>query len=121
MPSDNSDLASAKTLTNDATAPPSAVDPAPTPVGDTLPVGNWDRYELLAAIGKGGMASVYKARDRRLNRTVALKFILGANPNLALRFVQEARAQARIDHPNVCHVHEVGEVEGRAYIAMQFV
>ncbi|MDB4966181.1 MAG: Serine/threonine protein kinase [Myxococcales bacterium] len=122
MPSDKSDLAAAETLASDATAPPSAVEPAPAPVAaDAFPVEKWDRYDLVEPIGRGGMGTVYKARDRRLNRTVALKFILGANPNLVLRFLQEARAQARIDHPNVCHVYEVGEVDGRAYIAMQFV
>jgi serine/threonine-protein kinase len=67
------------------------------------------------------MGEVYKARDRRLGRTVALKFILGSDPELVMRFLQEARAQARIDHPNICKVYEVGEVQGKAYIAMQFV
>jgi serine/threonine-protein kinase len=81
----------------------------------------WDRYEIVEALGEGGMGAVYKARDRRLGRTVALKFILGAHPNLVLRFLQEARAQARIDHPNICRVYEVGQVDGRAYIAMQLV
>ncbi len=85
------------------------------------PVIGWDRYELGELLGRGGMGAVYKARDRRLDRIVAIKFILGADPNLTLRFVREARAQARIDHPNVCRVYEVGEVEGRAYIAIQFV
>jgi serine/threonine-protein kinase len=85
------------------------------------PVRGWDRYELGELLGRGGMGAVYKARDRRLDRVVAIKFILGADPNLTLRFVREARAQARIDHPNVCRVYEVGEVEGRAYIAIQFV
>src|SRR3954451_22018625 len=126
MPSDKSDLATGETLAsdataNDATVPPSLVEPARAPVGEVLPVEKWDRYELLAPIGRGGMGTVYKARDRRLDRIVALKFILGANPNLVLRFLQEARAQARIDHPNVCHVYEVGEVDGRAYIAMQLI
>ncbi|HEX7841015.1 MAG TPA: serine/threonine-protein kinase, partial [Kofleriaceae bacterium] len=84
-------------------------------------VTRWDRYELLDLLGKGGMGAVYKARDRRLDRTVAIKFILGADPNLTMRFLREARAQAHIDHPNICRVYEVGEVEGRAYIALQFV
>jgi hypothetical protein len=88
---------------------------------DGPPVANWDRYELRELLGKGGMGSVYKARDRRLDRTLAIKFILGADPNLTMRFLREARAQARIDHPNVCRVYEVGEVEGRAYIALQLV
>jgi eukaryotic-like serine/threonine-protein kinase len=123
MPSDTRDLGVAETLANDATAPPSASEAAPAPAAADVgfPVDKWDRYELMAPLGRGGMGTVYKARDRRLNRIVALKFILGANPNLTLRFVQEARAQASIDHPNVCHVYEVGEVEGRAYIAMQLI
>jgi hypothetical protein len=90
------------------------------PAADS-PVATWDRYELLELLGRGGMGSVYKARDRRLGRTLAIKFILGANPNLTMRFLREARAQARIDHPNVCRVYEIGEVEGRPYIALQFV
>ncbi len=85
------------------------------------PVATWDRYELLDLLGKGGMGSVYRARDRRLDRTLAIKFLLGADPNLTLRFLREARAQARIDHPNVCRVYEVGEVSGRAYIALQLI
>jgi serine/threonine-protein kinase len=85
------------------------------------PFASWDRYELLELLGKGGMGVVHKARDRRLDRTIAIKFILGANPDLTMRFLREARAQARIDHPNVCGVYEVGEVEGRPYIALQFV
>ncbi len=107
-----------------ATLPPEdAVDtvrgapPSPT----APPVAGWDRYELLDLLGRGGMGVVYKARDRRLDRTVAIKFILGADPNLTMRLLREARAQARIDHPNVCRVYEVGEVQGRAYIALQFV
>ena len=101
------------------TLPADAPSASPSPSGP--PVAAWDRYELSDLLGKGGMGVVYKARDRRLDRTVAIKFILGADPNLTMRFLREARAQARIDHPNVCRVYEVGEVEGRAYIAIQFV
>jgi serine/threonine-protein kinase len=82
---------------------------------------SWDRYEIGERLGEGGMGVVYKARDRRLDRVVAIKFIRGDNPTLAMRLVREARAQARIDHPGVCRVYEVGEVGGRAYIALQFV
>ncbi|HWO24260.1 MAG TPA: protein kinase [Kofleriaceae bacterium] len=91
------------------------------PSGTSPPTAAWDRYELLELLGKGGMGAVYKARDRRLGRTLAIKLIQGADPNLTLRFLREARAQARIDHPNVCRVYEVGEVEGRPYIALQLV
>lgn len=89
--------------------------------GTAFPVSGWERYEFLELLGRGGMGEVYKARDKRLGRTVALKFILGSDPDLVMRFLQEARAQARIDHPNICKVYEVGEVQGKAYIAMQLV
>ena len=117
MPSKR-DLEGAETL-----PPEDAVGTVPSapPTAAGPPVAKWDRYELHDLLGKGGMGAVYKARDRRLDRTVAIKFILGADPNLTMRFLREARAQARIDHPNVCRVYEVGEVEGRAYIAIQFV
>jgi len=93
--------------------------PAPSTAGP--PVAHWDRYELLELLGKGGMGEVYQARDLRLDRIIAIKFLLGADPNLTMRFLREARAQSRIDHPNVCRVYEVGEVQGRAYIALQFI
>jgi serine/threonine-protein kinase len=94
----------------------------PTGSRDRLfPVGDWDRYEFESLLGQGGMGLVYKARDRRLNRTVALKFLRGDDEQMTQRFLQEARAQSRIDHPNVCKVHEVGEVEGMPYIAMQYI
>lgn len=86
-----------------------------------VPVVNWDRYELLGLLGRGGMGSVYKATDRRLGRTVAIKFVRGDDERLTLRFLQEAKSQARIQHPGICQVLEVGEVEGKPYIAMQFV
>jgi serine/threonine-protein kinase len=114
----------------EALSPPTLPDAAPgqeqarppsARQGEAFPISNWERYEFLELLGRGGMGEVYKARDRRLGRVVALKFIRGFEPELAMRFLQEARAQARIDHPNVCKVYEVGEVQGKAYIAMQFV
>ncbi|MBX7220448.1 MAG: protein kinase [Blastocatellia bacterium] len=86
-----------------------------------FPVVEWDRYDFIKLIGEGGMGVVYQARDRRLDRLVALKFIRGGDPTLLERFMQEARSQSRIDHPNVCKVFEVGDVEGMPYIAMQYV
>ncbi|HEX7841299.1 MAG TPA: protein kinase [Kofleriaceae bacterium] len=103
------------------TAPLESGSPPSGPPPSGTPPGSWDRYELLELLGKGGMGSVYKARDRRLDRIVAIKFILGVDPNLTMRFLREARAQARIDHPNVCRVYEADEVQGRAYIALQFI
>ncbi len=86
-----------------------------------FPVLDWDRYEFISLLGQGGMGAVYKARDRRIGRVVALKFIRGGDERLTQRFMQEARAQSRIEHPGICKVLEVGEVDGKAYIAMQFV
>lgn len=91
------------------------------PAGSKFPVETWDRYEFHKLLGQGGMGAVYKARDKRLGRMVALKFIRGGDEQMTHRFMQEARAQSRLDHPNICHVYEVGEVEGKAYIAMQLV
>ncbi len=110
----------ASTLAGDPPVARPAAALAPGP-GDVFPVSGWERYEFLELLGRGGMGEVYEARDRRLDRIVALKFIRGADPDLTMRFLQEARAQARIDHPNVCKVYEVGEVNGKPYIAMQLV
>jgi predicted Ser/Thr protein kinase len=86
-----------------------------------FPVAGWDRYEFVGPLGRGGMGEVYEARDRRLGRPAALKFIRGADPDRTMRLLQEARTQARLDHPNVCKIYEVGEASGKAYIAMELV
>lgn len=89
---------------------------------NTAPVpADWERYELQGVLGRGGMGIVYKARDRKLGRTVALKFILGNDAQLTVRLLNEARAQARIEHEHVCKVFEVGEERGVVFIAMQLV
>lgn len=88
---------------------------------DGFPVEKLEHYEFLHLLGHGGMGVVYKARDRRLNRVVALKFIRGSDPRQVQRFTQEARAQAQIDHANICKVYEVGQVDGNPFIAMQFI
>ena len=85
-----------------------------------FPVADWDKYELQSLLGSGGMGAVYKARDKQLGRTAALKFIRGDSPSLVQRFLQEAHAQARLDHPNICRVYEVGQVDGKSYIAMEY-
>ncbi|KAA0252299.1 MAG: serine/threonine protein kinase [Acidobacteria bacterium] len=86
-----------------------------------FPVAGWDRYQFVEFLGEGGMGRVYKAFDPRLKRTVALKFLKGDDPELNRRFLQEAQAQARVEHENVCRVYEVGEVHGRLYIALPFL
>ncbi|MBI4747290.1 MAG: protein kinase [Acidobacteria bacterium] len=88
---------------------------------DGFPVEKLEHYEFLQLLGHGGMGVVYKARDRRLNRVVALKFIRGSDPRQVQRFTQEARAQAQIDHEHICKVYEVGQVDGNPFIAMQFI
>jgi WD40 repeat protein len=99
---------------------PAAGDPLAEPTDDDLVPG----YELLGEAGRGGMGVVYKARDRRLNRTVALKLVpLGAltSPERVARFRQEAELAARVSHPNIVQVFEAGEAAGHAYLAMEFV
>lgn len=78
-------------------------------------------YEIVELVGEGGMGRVFEALDVRLQRPVALKLIRGDDPTMTQRFLQEARAQARIEHPHVCQVFEAGEVNGRPFIAMQLL
>lgn len=95
---------------------------ARTPVNAlAFPVPDWDRYEFIRILGQGGMGVVYLARDRKLNRPTALKFLRETQPDQLRRFLQEARAQASISHESVCRIFEVGEVEGRAFIAMEYI
>ena len=79
------------------------------------------RYTILKFLGAGGMGQVYKAYDSTLDRHIALKFLKGAEPDQVQRFFREARAQARLAHENICNVFEAGEIEGRPYIAMQYI
>jgi serine/threonine-protein kinase len=95
-------------------------EPVPTPP-ELRFLADWPRYRLERHLGAGGMGSVYLAWDPALDRRVALKFLHRNDPQQAARFVREARAQARVEHPNICRVHEVGEVDGRPYIAMQYI
>lgn len=79
------------------------------------------QYHTAVPIGRGGMGEVAKAYDPALERWVALKYLRHADPELQVRMLREARLQARIDHPNVCKVYEVGEADGRPFIAMQLI
>jgi serine/threonine-protein kinase len=97
-----------------------------TPYGPLAPGAVIERrYEILEQLGAGGMGVVYRARDLRLGRTVALKFLplaLSADAHAKRRFLTEARAAAALEHVNVCTVHEIGETEGgQLFIAMAAV
>ena len=82
---------------------------------------SFGRYRELTRLGSGGMATVYKAYDPSLDRTVALKLLLFDDPLLAERLLLEARAQAKVEHENVCPIYEAGLEGDRPYIAMHFV
>jgi serine/threonine protein kinase len=89
----------------------------------TVP-GNVPGYDILAESGSGGMGVVYKAHHRSLNRVVALKMILSgshAGPMELVRFRQEAETVARLQHPNVVQIHEVGAHAGHSYLALEYV
>jgi serine/threonine-protein kinase len=86
-----------------------------------LPPSILARYEILAHLGSGGMGAVYQAWDRRLQREVALKVLRRQGADTGSRMLQEARAQARLDHENVCKVFEVGDDGGVFHIAMAFI
>ncbi|WP_257449409.1 serine/threonine-protein kinase [Archangium lipolyticum] len=87
----------------------------------SFPVPGWDRYQPMGFLGQGGMGRVFLAYDPGLRRQVALKFVRDDHPDLTRRFLAEARAQARVDHERVCKVYEVGQVDGKVFIAMQYV
>src|SRR5262249_52682007 len=81
-------------------------------------------YEILDAIGAGGMGEVYKARDTRLDRTVAVKVLpshLSSNAHLKQRFEREARAVSSLSHPHICHLYDVGSQDGTDYLVMEYL
>src|SRR5438093_5487334 len=81
-------------------------------------------YEILGVLGRGGMGVVYKARQTRLNRLVALKMVLAgahATPEQLTRFHNEALAVAKLQHPNIVQIYEVGEHEGLPFFSLEFV
>jgi WD40 repeat protein/tRNA A-37 threonylcarbamoyl transferase component Bud32 len=93
--------------------------PAPSVLCDTVP-----GYELLEKLGEGGMGVVWKARQTRLKRLVALKMVLGehrAGAKELIRFLAEAEAVAAIKHPHVVHVYEYGDADGRPFLAMEYL
>src|SRR6185312_15853447 len=92
-----------------------------------MPLSSGDKlgpYEILSLIGKGGMGEVYRARDPRLGRDVAVKVLPAdrmADQSRRRRFVQEARAAAALNHPNIVTIHEIESADGNDFIVMEYV
>ena len=111
------------TVNYDGAADPSDdASTVPQKRGRELP--NVPGYEILSELGRGAMGVVYKARQTRLNRLVALKMVLAgahASPQQLARFDQEARSVARLQHPNIVQIYEIGEQQGLPYFSLEFV
>src|SRR5882724_2643310 len=89
--------------------------------GVLAPGAKIGQYELIRELGRGGMGVVYSARDTRLGRRVAIKFVLHASGEVAQRFLIEARALAQCEHPNIVVIHAVDEHEGLPYLVLEFL
>ena len=88
---------------------------------EAFPLPKGSRFIPLSFLGDGGMGRVYKAFDQQLQRVVALKFLKRLEPGPLERFIQEGRAQAQIEHPNVCNIYSVDQYDEQPYLSMRFI
>src|ERR1041384_5403373 len=108
----------------DESIPPTIIGTGPIEPVAAMPVAGAriGQYEIIRELGRGGMGAVYAARDTKLGRKVAIKFLNSHHqPELPARFILEARATARCSHENIIVIHEVGEHDGNPFMVLEYL